>query len=151
MAYSPMYSRQRADFVAAVTADVQPLVDEAQSWAEGTLPGGAGTKSAKEWAGEAADSALSAGGFETPEYASQAAGEAATTAGDIFRVPLGTDPQTFAWYRRTASGSEAVSSLATTAALAASGGSAMVGFLQSGTGAATRTVQAKLRDLGLML
>lgn len=49
MTYNPMYSRQRADFVAAVTAEVQPLVDEAQAWAEGTLPGGAGTKSAKEW------------------------------------------------------------------------------------------------------
>lgn len=31
-------------------------------------------------------------------------------------------------------------------ALAASGGSALVGFLQSGTGASARTVQAKLRD-----
>ena len=94
----------------------------------------------------AAQSAAYAGGFETPEYASQAAGESATTEGAIFRVPLGTTPQTFAWYRRKASGSEAVSPLATTAALAASGGSALVGFLQSGTGGTARTVQAKLRD-----
>jgi hypothetical protein len=57
MTYSPMYSRQREDFVQAVTAEVQPLVDQAElaaalaaAWAEGTLPGGAGTKSAKEWA-----------------------------------------------------------------------------------------------------
>lgn len=31
----------------------------AEAWAEGTLPGGAGTKSAKEWAGDAAASAAS--------------------------------------------------------------------------------------------
>ncbi len=49
MTYSPMYSRQRADFVAATEAAVQPLVDSAAAWAEGTLPGGIGTKSAKEW------------------------------------------------------------------------------------------------------
>ena len=34
----------------------------------------------------------------------------------------------------------------TSATLAASGGSALVGFLQAGTGASTRTVQAKLRE-----
>lgn len=34
MTYNPMYSRQRADFVAAVEAEVQPLVDEARSYAE---------------------------------------------------------------------------------------------------------------------
>lgn len=31
MTYNPMYSRQRADFVAAVAADVQPLVDQAET------------------------------------------------------------------------------------------------------------------------
>lgn len=36
--------------------------------------------------------------------------------------------------------------VATLAQLAASGGSALVGFLQAGTGAQTRTVQSKLRD-----
>jgi hypothetical protein len=36
---------------------------------------------------------------------------------------------------------------AVTSSLAASGGSALVGFLQAGTGAVTRTVQAKLRDV----
>ena len=34
--------------------------DSAAAWAEGTLPGGAGTKSAKEWAGDAAASAVDA-------------------------------------------------------------------------------------------
>lgn len=67
------------------------------------------------FAEQAAQSAAYAGGFETPEYASQSAGEAATTAGQIFRVPLGTTPQTFNWYRRLSSGSELVSPLATTA------------------------------------
>ena len=38
------------------------------------------------------------------------------------------------------------SEAAKSAALAASGGAALVGFSQSGTGAVTRTVQAKLRD-----
>lgn len=60
MTYSPMYSRQRADFVAATEAAVQPLVDTAAAWAEGTLPGGAGTKSAKEHATDAAASAVDA-------------------------------------------------------------------------------------------
>jgi hypothetical protein len=38
-------------------------------------------------------------------------------------------------------------SIAASAALAASGGSALVGFLQDGTGASLRTVQDKLRDV----
>lgn len=37
MAYSPMYSRQRADFVAAVEADVQPLVDQAEAARDETI------------------------------------------------------------------------------------------------------------------
>ena len=40
-----------------------------------------------------------------------------------------------------------VATFATLADLAASGGSALVGFLQSGTGAEARTVQSKLRDV----
>lgn len=40
-----------------------------------------------------------------------------------------------------------ISSNATFAAFAASSGSSLVGFLQSGTGATARTVQAKLRDV----
>lgn len=148
-----------------------------QAWAEGTLPGGAGTKSAKEHADDAAQSAAYAGGFETPEYASQSAGNAATTPGQIFRVPIGTTPQTFNWYRRLSSGSELVSPLAITSALGSTTGAGLVGhndgaggtlwttiagfiaylrssaganavgFLQSGTGAAPRAVQDKLRDV----
>lgn len=41
----------------AVAAVVQPFVDEAEAWAEGTEPGGPGTKSAMEWALDAAGDA----------------------------------------------------------------------------------------------
>jgi hypothetical protein len=118
----------------------------AQSWAEGTLPGGSGTKSALEWADDAAQSAAYAGGFETPEFDSQSEGNAGTTAGQIFRVPIGTTPQTFNWFRRLSSGSEAVSPLATTAVMAASGGDALVGTTHGGTAAVTRTQQARNRE-----
>lgn len=100
---------------------------------------------AEAFANDAAQFAAYAGGFETPEFASQAAGEAGTTEGQIFRVPLGTTPQTFNWYRRTSAGSEAVSPLATTAVLAASGGAALVGWMQSGVGAILRSILNKLR------
>ncbi|CAB4140031.1 Pectate lyase superfamily protein [uncultured Caudovirales phage] len=98
------------------------------------------------FADDAAQSAAYAAGFETPEYASQSAGNAATTPGQIFRVPIGTTPQTFNWYRRLSSSSELVSPLATSGALAAPNGSALVNFLQAGTGAMARTVQDKLRE-----
>lgn len=121
---------------------------------------------AEGYADAAAQSAAFAGGFEVPEYATQAAGNVATSVGDIFRVPRGTTPQTFTWYRRAeidSDGSsldlnfttaafesyalsEEVSPLATTAALAASDGATLIGFLQAGIGAVSRTVQAKLRD-----
>lgn len=88
---------------------------------------GENTAAAAASATDAAQSAAYAGGFETPEYATQSAGNAATTPGQIFRVPLGTSPQTFNWFRRLSSGSEAVSPLATSGALAAPGGAALVG------------------------
>ena len=43
-----------------LTAVVQPLVDQAEAWAEGTLPGGAGTKSSKEHATDATVAAAAA-------------------------------------------------------------------------------------------
>lgn len=75
----------------------------------------------------AAQSAVEAGGFSTPEFASQAAGQAATSPGQVFRVPIGTVPQTFNWFRRTASGSEPVAPLASSAALSGPGGAALIG------------------------
>jgi hypothetical protein len=107
---------------------------------------GENTMAAAASAADAAQSAAYAGGFETPEYASQSAGNAATTPGQIFRVPIGTTPQTFNWYRRLSSGSELVSPLVSAAALAAPGGSALSGFTQLGTGAVPRTAEDKLRD-----
>ncbi len=47
----------------------------------------------------------------------------------------------------TASGLAVSEAAAVASSLSASGGSALVGFVQAGTGAATRTVQAKLRDV----
>lgn len=112
---------------------------------ENTLAAANSATAAAASAADAAQSAAYAGGFETPEYASQSAGDAATTAGQIFRVPIGTAPQTFNWYRRLSSGSELVDPLATSAALAGPGGSAGLGFLQSGTGAVATTSEEKHR------
>lgn len=122
----------------------------AQAWAEGPgEPGGPGTKSAKGWAEDAAQSAAYAGGFETPEYASQSAGNAATTAGQIFRVPKGTTPETFDWYRRSMLGTSAlVSPLATTAALAAQGGAALVGIGQTDILERFRSVSVSITEFG---
>lgn len=64
-------------------------------------------------------------------YASQAAGEAATTEGQFFRVPIGTTPETYTRYQRTAGGSVEAAPLATTADLASpepgKGGSVVYG------------------------
>ena len=56
--------------------------------------------------------------FSGPSYASVALGEAATTEGQFFRVPVGTTPETYTRYQRTAAGSVEAASLATTADLA---------------------------------
>lgn len=57
--------------------------------------------------------------FSGPAYASIAAGEAATSEGQFFRVPIAdTDPEEYTRYRRTAGGSVVAAPLATTIALA---------------------------------
>jgi hypothetical protein len=64
-------------------------------------------------------------------------------------VWISSGPYTFALYDSTnvlVWTADNISSFATLAQLAASGGSALIGFIQSGTGAQARTVQAKLRD-----
>lgn len=43
---------------AAIQAAAEAAVDDAQGWAEGTLPGGAGTKSSREWSEVSEDWAL---------------------------------------------------------------------------------------------
>ena len=70
---------------------------------------GENTQAAANSATSAAQSAAYASGFEAPEYASQSAGEAGlTTVGLVFRVPKGTTPETFDWYRIDAPGSSAL-------------------------------------------
>lgn len=82
--------------------------------------------------------------FSGPAYATQTAGELATTEGQFFRVPLGTVPETYTRYQRTAGGSVVAAPLATTSALASPDvdkGATLV-RLQSG-----RTVEHKAGDV----
>jgi len=88
----------------------------AQAWASGTVPGGPGTKSALEWAGEAGVNAASAEAASGPTYASTAAGIAATTDGQSFAVDNGDGTVTI--YRNTAGAAVAQRTLATTGYLA---------------------------------
>lgn len=95
----------------------------------------------------AQESAAFAEEFSGPAYSTIGDGEAATTTGQFFRVPIpATDPVEYTRYQRTAGGSVEAAPLATTAALASSSGGDMVGFIQSGTGAKERTVQDKARE-----
>ncbi len=74
--------------------------------------------------------------FSGPAYASQAAGEAATTEGQFFRVPIGTTPETYTRYQRTAGGSVEAAALASTASLGstdADKGISFSGFSQATT------------------
>lgn len=66
-------------------------------------------------------------------------------AGESFSVDNGDG--TVSIYMRETVGSTLQRTLATTAALAASSGSSLVGFIQSGTGAVARTMQDKARDV----
>jgi hypothetical protein len=50
---------------AAIQAGAEAAVDDAQAWAEGSLPGGAGTKSSREWSEVSEDWALIAQGAVT--------------------------------------------------------------------------------------
>lgn len=65
--------------------------------------------------------------FSGPAYASQAAGEAATTEGQFFRVPIGTTPETYTRYQRTSGGSVEAAPLASTVTLAGDTGADLVG------------------------
>ena len=69
---------------------------------------------AQSAAAAAQTSARFAEEFSGPAYADIAAGEAATTEGQFFRVPVGTTPETYTRYQRTASGSVEAAPLATT-------------------------------------
>lgn len=75
----------------------------------------------------AATSAAYAEEFSGPAYATISAGQAATTTGQFFRVPVGTTPETYIRYQRTSGGSIVVAQLATTSALAAPTGAGLIG------------------------
>lgn len=129
---------------------VASATEKAQAWAEGTLPGGAGTKSAKAWAGEAAvdadDAAASAATALVaagPNYASTTAGLAATTNGQAFAVDEGT---TIAVYRRDGP-STATFLRRYPKDITASSGASLVGFTHGGTGALTRNLQTRAREI----
>ena len=111
---------------------------------ENTLQAAASALTAEGWADAAALSAATAEAAAGPTYASTAAGLAATTSGEAFAVDVGGGLVSV--YLNSSGTAVLQRTLATTGALAASGGSALVGFLQSGTGAVSRTVQAKLRE-----
>lgn len=83
MAKVPIFNGLTEEISDRITEQVQPLVDNAQEWAEGTEPGGPGTKSAK---GHALDAAASAAGVSMARgpYAATADGLTATTNGQRF-------------------------------------------------------------------
>lgn len=91
----------------------------------------------------AALSAATAEAIAGPTYASTAAGLAATTSGQAFAVDAGGGLVSV--YLNSSGTAVLQRTLATTGALAASGGSALVGFLQAGTGAVLGTVDEKLK------
>jgi hypothetical protein len=96
----------------------------------------------------AAESAAFAEEFSGPAYADVAAGEAATTTGQFFRVPVpATDPVEYTRYQRTSGGSVEAAALATTTALAAPTGGEMVGFSALGDDAVEADVLAKARQV----
>lgn len=104
---------------------------------------------AKDEADRSETNAAFAEEFSGPAYASQAAGEAATTEGQFFRVPIGTTPETYTRYQRTAGGSVEAAPLAPTLALAATSdvqGSELVGFKLPATDAVARTLFAKAAE-----
>lgn len=92
----------------------------------GVLPGDSDEVAIGKVNADAAASAALAEALTGPTYASQAAGEAATTNGQMFAVNNGDGTVTI--YLRTGGGSTAQRTLATTAALALATGSGMVGF-----------------------
>ncbi|WP_103728966.1 hypothetical protein [Novosphingobium sp. HII-3] len=100
----------------------------------GVLPTDSDEEAVGKLNADAAQSAGFAEEFSGPAYATVAEGEAATATGHFFRVPIaGTNPVEYKRYERTAGGSVVAASLATTAALGAPNGAALIGLPQGGT------------------
>ena len=133
---------------AGIATTQASAADSSATAADASADAAAASESnASSAAASAMASASTAESVAGPTYASQALGEAATVDGESFAVDNGDG--TASIYLRTSGGSTLQRTLATTAALAADIGSALVGFKQSGTGAVARTVQEKARELAL--
>lgn len=96
----------------------------------------------------AAQSAAFAEEFSGPAYETIAAGEAATTAGQFFRVSNGDTPRTYTRYQRTAGGSVVAVSLATTADLASSAPGKGLDLIGTATVAQLLASTAPARGMG---
>jgi len=72
-----------ADQLADDLAASEAARDLSEAWAEGTLPGGPGTKSAKEWAGDVQGEADRAQGFADEAAASAASASTARTQAEL--------------------------------------------------------------------
>jgi len=121
MAVPPIVSRLSSlihdDVMVSTEAVRQEVIDE----------GAIQTANAAAEADRAETSANFAEEFSGPAYANQAAGEAATTTGQFFRVWNGDTPRTYTRYERTAGGSSVAAPLATTADLVSNSGAMLVG------------------------
>ena len=118
---------------AAYDADGNPTVDTPDNFA---APAASEADRSEAEADRAETNAAIAEEFNQGiSYASQAAGEAATSEGQFFRVPVGTTPETYTRYQRTAGGSVVAAPLATTADLDSTDsdkGAALVRLQQGG-------------------
>lgn len=114
---------------------------------ENTLQAAASAVVAAASADAAELSAATAEAAAGPTYASTVAGLAATASGEAFAVDNGDGTVTV--YLNSAGSAVAQRTLATTGALAASGGAGMVGVIQSGAGAVASYVESEIRNLGV--
>lgn len=131
---------------AAYDADGNPTVDTPDNFA-------AAAAAEADRAQTEADRAQANAGYaeefnQGTAYATRAAGEAATTEGQFFRVPIGTTPETYTRYQRTALGSVEAAPLATTAELGAPDGANRLGFNQGAPFIQSRKALDKLREVG---
>lgn len=158
MAISAHFSKIVRQIKTELTSFAALAAASAQAWAEGTFPGGIGTKSSKEWSADAQALAefiavLGLGAiYDTvPEGVAPDTGVA---NGEFFLV---WENERLPIYVNSAGVALKKAELPTTAlslspiysdlaSSAAGKGGSLVAFLQSGTGAVSRTTQAKLRD-----
>ena len=125
-----------ADQTISVSIDGADILSSIASEARGYRDDTAAERQAAE--SSAQSSATSAGfaeEFAGPAYETVEAGEGATAEGYFFRVRMGTTPETYTRYQRTATGSVVAAPLASTAELASQGGAAIVKHMLATPGA----------------